>query len=72
MDEYSKLLYTLAGVGVAGYVGWSIVMITGLSTRVAVLESKEGGIKDMKKSVDRLTEIVYEIAGKLDIPIRRD
>lgn len=72
MDEYSKLLYTLAGVGIAGYVGWSIVMITGLSTRVAVLESKEGGIKDMKKSVDRLTEIVYEIAGKLDIPIRRD
>lgn len=71
-DEYTKLLYGLAGVGIATFVGWAVTKIANLNTRVAVLESKEGGIKDMKSAVDKLTAIVYEIAGKLGIPIRGD
>lgn len=71
-DEYTKLLYFLAGAGVLGFVSWVVVSIVAIKTDIAVLKSKEGGIRDMKKSLDKLTEIVFEIAGKLGIPIRGD
>lgn len=72
MDEYSKLIYSLVGVAVTSFVGYVIVTLGSLKTRVAVLESKEGGIRDMKKSLDKLTVVVYEIAGKLGISIKGD
>jgi hypothetical protein len=72
VDEYSKLIYGLVGVGVAAFVGYVFKTLGNHNTRLAVLETKDENNKGMKKSLDKLTEIVFEIAGKLGIPIRGD
>ena len=71
-DEYSKLLYVLAGIGIAGYVGWSINAIINLKIRVSTLESKSDDIREMKDDIKKINSVVWEIAGKLGVPIRRD
>lgn len=65
MDEYTKLLYGLAGIAVAGFVGWTVVSIIDLKIKTSVLQ-------EVKSDLRHLTGVVYEIAGKLGIPIRRD
>lgn len=72
MDEYTKLLYSLAGVAIVSFVGWVIVSIMNLKGDVKGLVSKGNDIKEMKEDLKTLTLLVYEIAGKLGIPIRRD
>lgn len=72
MDEYTKLLYGLASIAIVGYVSWSTVAIISLRIKVALLELKQDDIKEMKDDIKTLTSIVWEIAAKLNIPIRRD
>lgn len=72
MDEYTKLLYSLAGIAVTGYIGWSVVSIIDLKGRVIKLEAKGDDIKEIKEDLKNLSSVVWEIAGKLGVPIRRD
>ncbi len=72
MDEYSKLIYGLVGVGITSFVGYVLFKLSDYGTRIAVIESKEGSIKEMKDALGSLTKVVYEIAGKLGIAIRGD
>lgn len=72
MDEYSKLLYLLAGVGIAGFVGWTINAIIALKMKVTMLESRHDPTAEMSKDIKWLTSVVCEIAGKLGVTIRRD
>lgn len=72
MDEYSKLLYALAGVGVSGFVGWTVNSISNLKLKVRELEIRGDDVAEMKNDLKILTSLVWEIAGKLGIPIRRD
>lgn len=72
MDEYTKLLYGLASIAIVGYVSWSIVSIIGLKIEVARLKTKDDDIAEMKKDIKTLTLIMYEVAGKVGVPIRRD
>lgn len=65
MDEYTKLLYALAGAGVIAFVGWTIVSIIDLKIRTSV-------VQEVKTDLKHLTGVVYEIAGKLGIPVRRE
>lgn len=72
MDEYTKLLYSLAGVAIAGFVGWTVISLINIKGEVRELKTKGSDIKEMKDDLKTLTLLVYEIAGKLGIPIRRD
>lgn len=72
MDEYSKLLYLLAGVAITGFVGWTSKCIIDLRIEIRELRTKTGDIAEMKGDIKILTSLVYEIAGKLGVPIRRD
>lgn len=64
-DEYTKLLYGLAGIAVAGFVGWTVVSIIDLKIKTSTLQ-------EVKADLRHLTGVVYEIAGKLGVPIRRN
>lgn len=72
MDEYTKLLYGLASIAIVGYVSWSTVAIISLKIEVAKLKTKDDDIAEMKKDIKTLTLIMYEVAGKVGVPIRRD
>lgn len=65
LDEYTKLVYSLAGTGVVAFVGWTIYSIIDLKIRTSV-------VQEVRKDLKHLTGVVYEIAGKLGVPIRRD
>jgi hypothetical protein len=62
-DEYTKLLYVLAGAAVIGFVGWVTVSIIDLKI-------KTSSIQEVRNDLKHLTGVVYEIAGKLGIPLR--
>lgn len=72
MDEYSKLLYVLAGVALSGFVGFVLKAIGDLRNRVTRLEVKGESADGIADKLEKLTALVWEIAGKLGIPIRRD
>ncbi len=78
-DPFSTFVISLAGVGVAGFVAWTIGMIIRVRTDVASLRlhvaenfMKKDDIDDLKRDVRELSHVIFEIAGKLGIPTRRD
>lgn len=79
MDQYSQLLYGLAGVGVAGFVGWAIKSISAntnaikdLELRIAKEYVKNESVDEFRKDLKELTLMVYGIAGKLNVSVRRE
>ncbi len=78
-DQYSNLLYGLAGVGVAGFVAYVISQLSKLKDRLHQIEidmrdkfATNDQIEDVRAKVDRALEILLELCGKLGIPVRRD
>lgn len=79
MDQYTQLLYGLAAVAIIGFVGWTIKSIIGLKGDVKDLELRNtreyvrnADLKELKDDLRALSVVVYEIAGKLGVPVRRD
>ena len=79
IDQYSNLLYGLAGVGVAGFVAYVVSQVAKLKDKIHQIEiemrDKYASIEDtdaLERKLDKSLEILYEICGKLGIPIRRD
>jgi hypothetical protein len=75
-DQYTQLLYGLAGVGIAGFIGWAIRSITSLNASIKDLELriakeyvKNSAVDDFKLDLKEITKVVYGIAGKLNVSI---
>lgn len=78
-DQYTNLLYGLAGVGVAGFVGYVISQFTKVKDRLHQIELDmrdkfvtNDRIDAVEGKVDRALEILFELCGKLGVPIRRE
>jgi hypothetical protein len=78
-DSFTTFVISLAGVGVAGFVAWTIGMIIRVRTDTAALRlhmaenfMKKDDINELKKDVRELSHVIFEIAGKLGIPTRKD
>lgn len=78
-DQYTNLLYGLAGVGIAGFVGFVVANISKLKDRIHQIEldmrdkfATNTKLNGVEEKVDRALEILFEICGKLGVPIRRD
>lgn len=79
-DEYSRLLYWLAGAAIVGLVGWVGRVqkqvydvareLQEYKLHVAETYMRKGPLDELREEVHALRLIVYEIAVKLDIPIR--
>ncbi len=78
-DQYSNLLYGLAGVGIAGFVAYVISQLGKLKDRLHQIEidmrdkfATNDQIEQVQVKVDRALEILLELCGKLGVPVRRD
>ncbi len=78
-DNYTNLLYGLAGVGIASFVGYVISQLAKLKDSVHKIEIEmrdkfvtNTRLDEVEKKVDRALEILFELCGKLGVPIRRD
>lgn len=78
-DSFTTFVISLAGVGVAGFVAWTIGMIIRVRTDIATLrlhvsESyiKKNDLTELKRDVRELSHVIFEIAGKLGIPARKE
>lgn len=79
MDEFTKYLLAVAVPASVGYVGWSIASIIRLRVDLAALKlhvaenyPKHKDLDEIKKELRQLSMMIYEIAGKLGVPIRSD
>jgi hypothetical protein len=78
-DAFTPFVIGLAGVGVAGFVAWVIGSIISLKHVHATLALhlsenyvKKDSFSDLQKEIKSLSQLMFEIAGKLGVPIRRD
>ncbi len=78
-DNFTTFVIGLAGIGVAGFVAWTIGMIIRVRTDVSSLRlyvaenfMKKDDIAEIKRDVRELSHVIFEIAGKLGIPTRKD
>lgn len=79
IDQYTNLLYGLAGVGIAGFVAYVINQFAKIKDRVHQMEldmrdkfATNDTIDGLTDKVDRALEILFELCGKLGVPVRRD
>lgn len=79
IDQYTNLLYGLAGVGVASFVGFVISQFSKLRERIHKIEIDmrdrfvtNEHLTTVEAKVDRALEILFELCGKLGVPVRRD
>lgn len=79
VDQYTNLLYGLAGTGVAGFVAYVIMQLTKLKDRLHQIEIEmrdkfvtSSDLAPVEAKVDRALEILFELCGKLGVPVRRD
>jgi hypothetical protein len=79
VDQYTNLLYALAGTGVAGFVAYVISQLSKLKDRLHQIEidmrdkfATNDQIEEVRAKVDRALEILLELCGKLGVPVRRD
>lgn len=79
VDQYTNLLYGLAGTGVAGFVAYVISQFSKLKERLHQIEIEmrdkfvtSSDLAPVEAKVDRALEILFELCGKLGVPVRRD
>lgn len=79
VDQYTNLLYALAGTGVAGFVAYVISQISKLKDRLHQIEidmrdrfATNDKVEEVRAKVDRALDILIELCGKLGVPVRRD
>lgn len=78
-DQYTNLLYGLAGVGVAGFVTYVVNQLAKMKDRLHQIEIEmrdkfvmSSDLTAVEVKVDRALEILFELCGKLGVPVRRD
>lgn len=78
-DVFTTFVIGLAGVGVAGFVAWTIGMIIKLRSEMAAFRLhvseayiKRDDLNELKSDVKNLTRVIFSIAGKLGITVRND
>lgn len=79
VDQYTNLLYALAGTGVAGFVAYVVSQISKLKERLHQIEidmrdrfATNDKVEEVRAKVDRALDILIELCGKLGVPVRRD
>lgn len=79
IDQYTNLLYGLAGAGVVGFVSYVISQLSKIKERLHQIEIDmrekfvtNEHITAVEAKVDRALEILFELCGKLGVPVRRD
>lgn len=79
VDQYTNLLYALAGTGVAGFVAYVISQLSKLKERLHQIEidmrdrfATNDKVEEVRAKVDRALDILIELCGKLGVPVRRD
>lgn len=78
-DTFTTFVLGLASVGVAGFVGWTIVSViktksdlSDFKLHVAEHYTKNTALENLSEEVRNLGRIIYEIAGKLGVSVRKD
>jgi hypothetical protein len=78
-DNFQTFVIGIAGVGVVGFVAWTINNINrgaraldAFKLEVANTYIKNGGVDELKAELHALRNVVYQIAYKMGIPIRAD
>lgn len=79
VDQYTNLLYGLAGTGVAGFVAYVISQLAKMKDRLHQIEIEmrdkfvtSSDLAPVEAKVDRALEILFELCGKLGVPVRRE
>ena len=79
MDSFQTFVVGLAGIGVAGFVAWTVGNINknrsaldAFKLEVANNYLKTNGVDELKQEMHALRNVVYQIAFKLGIPIKAD
>ena len=83
---FTGFIIVLAGSFVSGFVAWTVKQIisnkndvssirlklSDLQLHVAEHYPKKDDLKELKAEVQGIARIIYEIAGKLGVPIRKE
>lgn len=79
IDNFTTFVVGLAGIGVAGFVAWTIGSINrnaraldAFKLDVANNYLKSNGVDDLKHELHALRNVVYQIAFKMGIPIKAE
>ena len=70
MDTFSPFVIGLAGVGVAGFVAWTVNSITNIREEYVKRDSFDELRREFRQEFRSLQTLVIEIAGKLGVPVR--
>lgn len=76
-DTFTTFVVGLAGIGAAGFVGWTVANVIRLKDdlakhklHVANYYPKTTALESLTREVRNLSRVVYGIAGKLGIDVR--
>lgn len=79
MDSYAVLVLTLSGVFIAGFVGWTVKNVMESKRELAAFQLyvaenyiKKDTIAEFKNELRVMSALMYEIAGKIGVPVRRE
>jgi hypothetical protein len=75
MDAYNQLLNYLAGPAIVGLITWVFFLqhdLNDFKIQVANTYLKNTAVDDIRADIKELSKVVYEIAGKLGVPIRKE
>lgn len=77
MDTFPTFVLGLAGIGVAGFVAWTLRAIGKVKDDLHDLERqvsrefvKRDAFDELRQEVRRMSNLMIEIAGKLGVPVR--
>lgn len=75
MDAYTQLLNYLAGPAIVGLITWVFFIqreLNDLKIHIANSYLKTTAVDDIRTDIKDLSKVVYEIAGKLGVPLRKE
>lgn len=79
MDSFPPFVVGLAAMGVVGFVAWTVSSVIKGRDDLHKLELsigrdyvKKDAFDEFRKEFKVMSALMYEIAGKLGIPVRRD
>jgi hypothetical protein len=77
MDSFQTFVLGLTSIGVAAFVGWTIVAVFNLRQTIHELEMRmsqsyvrRDAFDELRHEVRRMSSLMIEIAGKLGVPVR--
>lgn len=79
VDSFPPFVVGLAGLGVVGFVAWTIsscvqnrIELHKLELKISSDYVKRDAFDELRHELKTMSALMYEIAGKLGIPIRRE